>query len=62
MKLTVLRVIVTGMSTGSCGEEMYLIESEFSPCTSCTSVQLLTLVVRVHALLGLLLRITPREK
>lgn len=53
---------VTGMSAGSCGEEMYLFKSEFSPCMSCTSLQLLTLVVRVHALLGLILRITPREK
>ena len=62
IKLTVLHMIVTGMSAGSCGEEMYLFESEFSPRMSYTSLQLLTLVVRVHALLGLLLRITPQEK
>lgn len=40
-ELTVLRMIVTGMSAGSCGEEMYLFKSEFSPRMSCTSLQLL---------------------
>jgi hypothetical protein len=39
----ILHIVVTGMSAGSCGEEMYLVKSEFLHVRMSSALPLLTL-------------------